>query len=202
MMNDPDILHLSLDSHIQSLESTVLQSASVIAVLTRLLCEQFRSGHKLMLCGNGGSAADAQHIAGEFVNHFRFNRSALPALALTTDSSILTCIGNDISFDDVFSRQVEALGKPGDILVALSTSGRSPNILKALDTAHSIGVTTVGFTGLDGREKMMPKCDYCLIVPSKDTPRIQECHEFIFHVICEVVELKLFPSRKEAKSEE
>ncbi len=191
-MSDNSTLQSSLKQHIQILQETVSTGEPLINTLVEQICDCFKHGNKLMICGNGGSAADAQHIAGEFINRFRFNRSALPALALTTDSSILTCVGNDICFDEIFSRQVEALGKPGDILVAISTSGRSLNILKTLDTARSIGVITLGFTGLDGKEKMMPKCDYCLIVPSTDTPRIQECHEFVFHIICESVEATLF----------
>lgn len=191
-MADNSILQSSLKQHIQTIQETVMTCEPLINMLVKLICECFNNGNKLMLCGNGGSAADAQHIAGEFINRFRFNRSALPAIALTTDTSVLTCIGNDSSFEEVFSRQVEALGKPGDILGVISTSGRSPNILKALEVAHSAGVTTVGFTGLGGQELLLSKCDYCLIVPSKDTPRIQECHEFVWHSICEMVEQSIF----------
>jgi D-sedoheptulose 7-phosphate isomerase len=131
-------------------------------------------------------------MVAEFVNRFRMDRAALPAIALTVDTSILTAIGNDSSYELTFSRQVEALGKPGDILAAISTSGGSPNILKALDVARARGLTTVGFTGERGRLSMASKCDLCLVVPSADTPRVQEVHEFIWHVICGVVEQALF----------
>ena len=145
-----------------------------------------------MLCGNGGSAADSQHIAAEFVNRYRMNRAALPAIALTVDTSILTSIGNDSSYEFTFSRQVEALARPGDILAALSTSGGSPNILKALEVARVHNVKTIGFTGETGRQSMASKCDLCLVVPSSDTPRVQEVHEFVWHVICDMVEQALF----------
>lgn len=182
-----------LQLHTQILEQTVAQSSSLIDKLIDCLSQCFKSGNKLLLCGNGGSAADAQHIAAEFVNRFRFDRGALPAIALTTDSSILTSIGNDLAYENIFSRQVEALAVKGDILVGISTSGRSTNVLKALDIARERGMTTVGFTGKNGWKIMEPRCDYCLAVPSTDTARIQESHEFIWHVICGMVELKLFP---------
>ena len=175
------------------LEQTVAQMTGVIEQITDAIIRCFRQGNKLLICGNGGSAADAQHVAGEFVNRFRYDRTALPAIALTTDTSILTCIGNDSGFESIFSRQVEALGKPGDILVGISTGGGSPNVLKALDTARAGGLTTIGFTGEKGREKMGMKCDLCLVVPSADTPRIQESHIFVWHVICGVVERIIFP---------
>jgi D-sedoheptulose 7-phosphate isomerase len=128
----------------------------------------------------------------EFVNRFRMDRAALPALALTVDTSILTAIGNDSSYEFTFSRQVEALAKPGDVLAAISTSGGSPNVLKALEVARERGVKTVGFTGEKGRQIMAPKCDHCLVVPSADTPRVQEVHEFVWHAICGMVEQALF----------
>ncbi|MCX6007717.1 MAG: SIS domain-containing protein, partial [Chloroflexi bacterium] len=167
--------------------------ASLIGDIVECICRCFQQGNKLMLCGNGGSAADAQHVAAEFINRFRLDRRALPAIALTTDTSILTCIGNDSSFENIFSRQVEAVAMKGDILVGISTSGRSANVLKALDAARLLGVTTVGFTGTGGQETMGPRCDYCLVVPSMDTARIQESHAFVWHVICGMVERALFP---------
>jgi D-sedoheptulose 7-phosphate isomerase len=149
-------------------------------------------GNKLLLCGNGGSAADAQHWAGELVSRFHYDRPGLPAIALTTDSSILTGIGNDYGYERVFARQVEALGIPGDVLFALSTSGRSPNVLAALQAARDRGMVTVGFTG-EGGGGMPALCDILLSVPAASTPRIQEGHEVLGHAICALVEATLFP---------
>jgi D-sedoheptulose 7-phosphate isomerase len=185
-------LEEELRVHTRIMEQTVAQCAPAIDQIADCLLECFRKGNKVMLCGNGGSAADSQHMVAEFVNRFRLDRAALPAIALTVDTSILTAIGNDSSFDFTFSRQVEALGKPGDVLAAISTSGGSTNILKALEVARECGLKTVGFTGEKGRQTMAPKCDLCLIVPSADTPRVQEVHEFIWHVICGLVEQALF----------
>ena len=179
--------------HIQVMEQTVQQSIPLINEIAERIVKCFRQGNKLLLCGNGGSAADAQHVAAEFVNRFRFDHAALPAIALTTNTSILTSIGNDSAYEYTFSRQVEALAKPGDILAGISTSGHSANVLKALDAARALGATTLGFTGEKGREIMASKCDYCLVVPTVDTPRIQECHLFVWHVICGIVEETLFP---------
>jgi D-sedoheptulose 7-phosphate isomerase len=186
-------LAAELHAHTQLLELTVQQASPEIEAIINGICQCMRQGHKLLLCGNGGSAADAQHVAAEFINRFRFDRAALPAMALTTDSSILSCIGNDSEFANVFLRQVEALGQPGDICVGISTSGRSANVLKALEAARRRSVITIGFTGAGGQALMAPLCDYCLIVPSTDTARIQECHEFVWHVICGAVEQNLFP---------
>lgn len=180
--------------HVKALELTVSQNSELILQLSKLFCECFRRGNKLMICGNGGSAADAQHVAAEFVNRFRFDRAPLAAIALTTDTSILTCVGNDSNFDYIFSRQVEAWSAKGDILVGISTSGRSANVLKALEVARTRDVITVGFTGEKGRENMAGKCDHCLVIPSADTARIQECHEFVWHVVCGMVEAELFQS--------
>ena len=190
-----------LDQHKQVLERTVQQSAVLINDIAMRMVACFQQGNKILLCGNGGSAADAQHVAGELVNRFRFSRAALPAIALSTDTSILTAIGNDSAFENIFSRQVEALAKPGDILVGISTSGVSPDILKALEVARAVGMTTVGFTGEKGRDGMSPKCDYCLVVTSADTPRIQESHIFIWHVICGNVERALFLKPKKRNQE-
>jgi D-sedoheptulose 7-phosphate isomerase len=189
-------VHNELNSHIKVIDQTVAQSEKLIFKLVKLLCDCFNRGNKILLIGNGGSAADAQHIAAEFINRFRLERPAIPAIALTTDSSIITCIGNDTCFDNIYSRQVEALAIKGDILIAISTSGSSSNILRALEAAHLKGVTTIGFTGENGRDPMGSVCDYCLVVPSTDTARIQECHEFIWHVICGMVEEILFSSKK------
>ncbi len=189
---NPAKLEEELKIHTGIMEQTVKESAPVIQEITGCLVECFRQGSKLMLCGNGGSAADSQHIAAEFINRFRIDRAALPALALTVDTSILTAIGNDKSYEYTFSRQVEALARAGDVLAAISTSGGSPNVLKALEVARAHGVKTIGFTGEKGRDNLVPKCDICLVVPSSDTPRVQEVHEFVWHVICGMVEQALF----------
>jgi D-sedoheptulose 7-phosphate isomerase len=181
-----------LKVHTRILEETVKENSQVIQEIAGCLVECFRQGNKVMICGNGGSAADAQHMVAEFVNRFRMDRAALPAIALTVDTSILTAIGNDSSFEFIFSRQVEALANAGDVLIALSTSGNSPNVLKALDMAHAHGVKAIGFTGEKGRQMMAPKCDLCLVVLSADTPRIQEVHEFLWHAICSMVEQAMF----------
>jgi D-sedoheptulose 7-phosphate isomerase len=178
--------------HTRIMEQTVTQCSQAIDEIAGCLVDCFRKGNKVMLCGNGGSAADSQHMVAEFVNRFRMDRAALPAIALTVDTSILTAIGNDSSYDFTFSRQVEALGKPGDILAAISTSGGSSNILNALEAARGRGVKTIGFTGEKGRQSMALKCDLCLVVPSADTPRVQEVHEFVWHVLCGMVEQTLF----------
>jgi D-sedoheptulose 7-phosphate isomerase len=156
------------------------------------LVESLRTGGKLMVCGNGGSAADAQHWAGELVSRFHYDRPGLAAIALTTDTSILTAIGNDYGYERLFARQVEALGKAGDVLFAISTSGRSPNILAALQAAKERGILTVGFTGASGGT-MKGFCDICLCIPSDSTPRIQEGHEVLGHAICAMVEAAIFP---------
>ena len=151
----------------------------------------YRDGHKLLLAGNGGSAGDAQHIAGEMVNRFRFDRPALPAISLAADSSVLTAIGNDSSYEQVFARQVEALGAAGDMFIGISTSGKSPNIVRAFQACAKKGIIRVGFTGQGGVE-MAPYCDYCLVVPSRETPRVQEAHILIAHIFCALVEEELF----------
>jgi D-sedoheptulose 7-phosphate isomerase len=186
------VLESELKSHVDTIQATVVQCAETIVRLTEAFIQCFRAGHKVLLCGNGGSAADAQHVAGEFVNRFRFDRDPLPAVSLSTDTSILTCIGNDSDFEFVFSRQVEALAQVGDIVVGISTSGKSKNVLRAVESARSRGVTTVGVTGAGGKELLGKLCDFCLAVPSLDTPRIQEAHEFVWHVLCGEVERALF----------
>ena len=157
-----------------------------------LCVESLRAGGKVMFAGNGGSAADAQHWAGELVSRFYYDRPGLAAIALTTDSSILTAIGNDYGYDYTFARQVEALGRTGDVLVAISTSGNSPNIIRAAEAARARGVAVVGFTG-EGGGKLAPLSDICFRVPSTETPRIQEGHEFIDHLLCALVEAEMHP---------
>jgi D-sedoheptulose 7-phosphate isomerase len=157
-----------------------------------LVAARLLTGNKVMFFGNGGSAADAQHLAAEFVNRYLLERPPLPAIALTTDSSILTSIGNDYGYVEVFAKQVKALGREGDVAVALSTSGNSPNVLRAVETAKKIGMTTIGLTGGDGG-KLGALVDHHLRVSaSKLSPRIQESHILIGHVICELVDCKLF----------
>lgn len=162
-----------------------------IADMVTLLVEAFRSGNKLLVMGNGGSAADAQHFVAEMVGRFKLERAALPAVALSTDTSILTAIGNDYGFDAVFSRQVEALALPGDVLVGISTSGNSPNVLKALELGRVRNCRTIGLLGKDGGS-IKSACDLALVVPSSDTPRIQEAHITIIHIACDLVEKMLF----------
>jgi D-sedoheptulose 7-phosphate isomerase len=156
-----------------------------------LIAQAFRNGGKLLIAGNGGSAADAQHIAAEFLSRFKLDRAPLPAIALTTDTSNLTAIGNDYGFDHVFERQVRGLGKKGDVFIGITTSGRSPNVVAALKAAREIGVITVGFTGIPGAA-MSALCDVTLIAPSDETALIQQIHITSAHAICEVVEQDLF----------
>jgi len=151
-----------------------------------------RNGRKLLFAGNGGSAADAQHLAAELVSRYAYDRPGLPAFALTTDTSALTAIGNDYGYERLFARQIEAVGGAGDVFFGISTSGRSPNILLALDVARDKGLTTVGMTGRGGGP-MPGRCDYLLRVPSDSTPRIQEGHIAIGHAICQIIEAQLFP---------
>ena len=150
-----------------------------------------KNGGKVLLAGNGGSAADAQHIAGEFVSRFAFDRPGLPAIALTTDTSILTAIGNDYGYEKLFARQVQAHGNKGDVFIAYSTSGKSPNILLALQEARNKGLTCIGLTGNRGGP-MVDSCDFCFEVPSGDTPKIQEGHLVLGHILCGIVENALF----------
>jgi len=157
-----------------------------------LTAERMQAGGKLLTCGNGGSAGDAQHIAGEFVSRLMYDRAPLPALALTTDSSALTAIGNDYGYEHVFDRQIRGLGRPGDIMLGISTSGRSPNILRAMDSARAMGILVLGFAGEDGRD-MRSRCDLLLEAPSGWTPIIQQIHIAAAHVYCAIVERILHP---------
>lgn len=154
--------------------------------------ESLRAGGKLLFAGNGGSAADAQHMAGEYVSRFMYDRPGLAAVALTTDTSILTAIGNDYGYENLFARQVQALGRPGDVLIGYSTSGTSPNVLKGFATARAAGLTCIGFTGNRGGP-MHELCHILLAVPSAETPRIQEGHFVLGHILCALVERAMFP---------
>lgn len=177
-----------------SVKQDILDNSEFLQQVTDMghrLIDCYEAGHKLLIAGNGGSAADAQHIAAEFVSRFNFDRPGLPALALTTDTSILTAVGNDYGYEQIFRRQIEANGTGGDVFLGISTSGNSPNILQALEAARLKGMTTFGLTG-DTGGKMREQCDFCLCVPSSDTPRIQEAHILIGHTLCAMVELALF----------
>jgi|SRR5271157_2701382 len=172
----------------------LLGSAEAVATIVRvseILIEALRKGNKVLLFGNGGSAADAQHIAAEFVGRFAFDRPALPALALSVNTSCVTAIGNDYGFDLVFSRQIEALGRCGDVAIGISTSGNSPNVFRALSIGRKMGLHTVAFTGCSGG-KLKDAVDHCICAPSNETPRIQECHILIGHAISELVEQTIF----------
>lgn len=162
-----------------------------IAEVAQACLDVYHSNKKTMLAGNGGSAADAQHIAAELVGRYGFDRPSIPSLALTTDSSNLTAIGNDYGYDRVFSRQVEGMGQEGDLFIGISTSGNSQNIVNAFESAKAKGITTVALTGRDGG-KMAQMADYALIVPSNVTPRIQESHILIGHILCDIIEKELF----------
>ena len=162
-----------------------------VAQVSKVLVKTFTQGNKVMLFGNGGSAADSQHIAAEFVGRFAFDRPALPALALSVNTSCVTAIGNDYGFDLVFSRQIEALGRAGDMAIGISTSGNSPNVLKGLETAKKMGIHTVALAGCTGG-KMKGAADFCICAPSNETPRIQECHILIGHIISELTEHTIF----------
>ncbi|WP_312835532.1 D-sedoheptulose 7-phosphate isomerase [Comamonas sp.] len=176
--------HLSLFDTLDSLQADV-QNAAAMVVRT------LSSGGKLMLCGNGGSAADSQHIAAELTGRFVHDRRPLAAIALTTDSSALTCIGNDYDFSEVFSRQVIGLGRPGDCLLAISTSGTSANVVKAVEAAQRLQISTVALSGRDGG-RLRSLCDAAIVVPSATTARIQEAHIFVGHALCALIEEGLY----------
>lgn len=170
-------------------EDLALQGRLEQAALACIQC--FRAGGKILLAGNGGSAADAQHIAGEFVSRFAFDRPGLSAMALTTDTSILTAIGNDYGYEKLFARQIQAHGNKGDVFIGYTTSGKSPNILQALHEARTCGLITICLTGNRGGS-MVELCDHLLEVPSADTPRVQEGHAVLGHILCGLVELTMF----------
>jgi D-sedoheptulose 7-phosphate isomerase len=163
-----------------------------VARAARLIIKAIQSGGKLLIFGNGGSAADAQHIAAELVNRLSYDRPPIAAIALTTDTSILTSVGNDSTFDDLFERQLRALGRAGDVAIAISTSGNSPNVLRAVDAARELGIATVGLAGRKGG-RLAEAVDLALIVESESTQRIQETHITIGHILCEMIEEEIFP---------
>lgn len=163
----------------------------LIQKVSKITVKAYKNGNKTLIAGNGGSAADAQHIAGEFVSKFYFDRPGLASIALTTDTSILTAIGNDYGYEKLFSRQVQANGLKGDVFIGISTSGNSKNIIEALNECKEKGITTIGLTGEKGG-LMRELCDYCICIPSSETPRVQESHILVGHIICAVVEEELF----------
>lgn len=183
-------IHAEIAESIVVKQRMLAEQVATLAVIADAMLAALRNGGKLLFFGNGGSAADAQHLATEFVSKFRRNRQALAALALTTDTSLLTAIGNDFSFDDVFVRQIEALGRPGDVAFGLSTSGNSRNVVMAMQTARANGLTTIGFTGANGGQ-LKDEVELCFCAPSDSTARIQEAHITAAHAICEVIEREL-----------
>ena len=180
-------IETSLKQHSSVMELLYEHSSEGISRCAAILIKAFQNGRKLLVCGNGGSAADAQHIAAEFTGRYELERKALPAVALTTDSSALTAVSNDFGFERVFARQVEALGRPGDCLLAISTSGTSANVIAAVMAARKVGCTVLGMTGANGK-KLASLCDACILVPSDRTARIQEAHITIAHIWCEMVD--------------
>ncbi|MEL6947770.1 MAG: D-sedoheptulose 7-phosphate isomerase [Pseudomonadota bacterium] len=171
---------------------------SAIGEVAECYLDALQAGKKLLFAGNGGSAADAQHIAGELVSRFHFDRPGLAAISLSTDTSIMTSIGNDYGYDRLFARQIEALGQPGDVFTAITTSGNSENILQGIEAARAKGLKVVGMTGETGG-KMATHCDLVLHAPSSSTPRIQECHLVTYHLLCAYVESALFGSLAEGR---
>jgi D-sedoheptulose 7-phosphate isomerase len=178
------------------LKQALLKQSQLLAQIADELIRAYRAGRKVILFGNGGSAADAQHIAAELAGRYYMDRKPLPAEALTVNTSILTAIGNDYGFEQIFARQVEALGNPGDIAIGISTSGNSPNVIEGVRAAKRKGMITIGLTGADGGQ-LKNEVDYCIRVPSKDTPRIQEAHILIGHIWCELIERALFGDERE-----
>lgn len=192
-----EIINQYIKSHFEDsiqVKNQILQDKALIKLIQKvalITTNAYKNGFKTMLAGNGGSAADAQHIAGEFVSRFYFDRPGIPSIALTTDTSILTAIGNDYGYDRLFARQVQAQGIKGDIFIGISTSGNSTNIIEALKVCKEKEIISIGLTGQSGG-KMADLCDYCIKVPSNCTPRIQESHIVIGHIICAIVEEEIF----------
>lgn len=184
------LVSASLHQHIEVFQKLLAGEIEQIEKCAGIIFDAVSKGKKILICGNGGSAADAQHIAAEFVGRYETERRGLPAIALTTDTSALTALSNDYGFERIFSRQVEALASAGDVLIAFSTSGNSPNVIAAVMKAREIGCQTVGLTGMDGK-KMASLCDACILVPSRRTARIQEAHITIGHIWCEIIDSKL-----------
>ena len=189
-MNIKDIIDKNFDEHFSTLELVNDKLDEIIELVGKQLAASLANGGTLFWCGNGGSASDSQHLAAELVGRFKKNRRALRSVALTTDTSVLTCVANDYSYNDIFSRQIEALGRSGDVLVGISTSGNSDNVIQALKTAREMGLITIAMLGKDGgiTKKLV---DHSLIIPSNSTARIQEMHILIGHILCEIIEKEL-----------
>jgi D-sedoheptulose 7-phosphate isomerase len=190
MINIQSIVQASIDTKNRVLaDQTLLATVGSVA---EAMTTAFKNGKKVLFCGNGGSAADAQHLAAEFSGRFYYDRPPLYSEALHVNSSYVTAVGNDYSYDVIYSRMIEAMGKEGDVLVGISTSGNSTNVVKALEAANKLGMITVGMTGESGG-KMKEVSTFLVNIPSKDTPRIQECHILLGHIMCEIVEANVFP---------
>jgi D-sedoheptulose 7-phosphate isomerase len=177
-------------SHLETIQTVIGQMEEDLAAASQIAVDTLKRGNKVLLCGNGGSAADAQHIAAELTGRYKSERRGLPGIALTTDTSALTAIANDYGYDRIFDRQLEALANEGDLLIGISTSGNSDNIISALKLAKELGCATVGFSGRDGG-KMNEVCDVNLVVPSDNTPRIQEMHILFGHTLCQIIDNEL-----------
>ena len=186
------------NDHARLQKEFLKHNTEALAQVAAVLLEAFRKGRTVFFFGNGGSAADAQHLAAEYVNRFRVNRRALPAIALTVDTSVLTSIANDSSYERVFARQIEALGRPDDVAVGISTSGASPNVLAGIRQARQQGLVTIGFSGGEGGA-LLRECDHCVVVPATSTARIQEMHLICGHVICDIVEQELLHPTRETR---
>ncbi len=185
-----NLAEMSLRQHLVLFQTILASQIPDIEACAELIFETISGGKKILLCGNGGSAADAQHIAAEFVGRYETERKAIPAIALTTDTSALTALSNDYGFEKIFSRQVEALALPGDLLIAISTSGNSPNVILAVMAARSVGCKVIGLTGATGK-KLASLCDACILIPAERTARIQEAHIAIGHIWCELIDKKI-----------
>ena len=183
------IIEFEFNEHLKTAQATLSYIATPLEVAANLCIDSLNNGGKILIFGNGGSAADAQHIAAELVGRYKVERKGLPAIALTTDTSALTSIGNDYGYNHVFDRQVEALANTGDIVIGISTGGSSGNVISGLQTAKQLGCKLIGFSGRDGGE-MNALCDVNLVVPADDTPRIQEMHIVIGHTICHLIDLE------------
>lgn len=182
-----DSMKSAFEEHLSVMQAVEKENAKQAETAAQKFVDCLKNGGKLLICGNGGSAADSQHFAAELAGRYKKERKALAAVSLTTDTSALTAIGNDYGFERIFARQVEALGRKGDVLVVLSTSGTSPNVLAAIEAAKKQGMTAIGFTGASGG-KMKSACDLCICIPSSNTPRIQEAHITLMHAICEIID--------------
>ncbi|MEA1880745.1 MAG: D-sedoheptulose 7-phosphate isomerase [Campylobacterota bacterium] len=187
MINANTIITQEFNAHLKTIESVIGTMESTLEEVALRVVETLKNGNKILLCGNGGSAADAQHIAAELTGRYKTERIGLPAIALTTDTSALTAIANDFGYNKIFDRQVEALANEGDLLIGISTSGNSENVLSAFKLGKTMGCTCIGLSGNNGG-KMNDVCDINLVVPSNDTPRIQEMHILLGHTICHIVD--------------